>query len=207
MTYTTHVFSFARQNSQGDTRSLSDKGDASDESFNHLTVIKIREGAVSQHHVYHRASASVFLRLLNRKQRRAISVARKMCETVSINATNPKESFCIPVSSISSPRSFVCDPRVVRACVSSRARARACHIAQTRKRLKNARETALFGARVPARRGVARFVSCTYTLARAPYRFAFIATFPITRNSTPHASPLISDRHSLARRRCFFSVG
>jgi hypothetical protein len=46
-----------------------------------------------------------------------------------------------------------------------------------------------------------------YTLARAPYRFAFIATFPITRNSTPHASPLISDRHSLARRRCFFSVG
>ena len=85
--------------------------------------------------------------------------------------------------------------------------ARECHIAQTRKPLKNARETSLFGARVPARRGVARVVSRTYTLARAPYRFAFIATFPSTRNSTPHASPLISDRHSLARRRCFFSVG
>ena len=61
---------------------------------------------------------------------------------------------------------------MVRACVSSRARARECHIAQTRKRLKNARETALFGARVPARRGVARFVSRTYTLARAPCTFS-----------------------------------
>ena len=43
--------------------------------------------------------------------------------------------------------------------------ARECHIAQTRKRLKNARETALFGARVPARRGVARIVSLTRTLS------------------------------------------
>ena len=50
--------------------------------------------------------------------------------------------------------------------------ARECHIAQTRKRLKNARETALFGARVPARRGVARVVSRTYTLARSPYTFS-----------------------------------
>ena len=66
MAYTTHVVSCARQNSQGDTRALSDKGDASDEAFNHLIVIKIREGAVSQHHVYHRASASVFLRLLKK---------------------------------------------------------------------------------------------------------------------------------------------
>ena len=55
--------------------------------------------------------------------------------------------LCIPVSSISRPRSFVFDPRVVRACVSSRARARKCHITQTRKPLKNAREMALFGAR------------------------------------------------------------
>ena len=90
------------------------------------------------------------------------------------------ESFCIPVSSISSSRSFVCDPRVVYTCVSSRARSRTrcdirereCHIAQKRKRLKNARETALFGARVPARRGVARVVSRTHTLARAPYTFS-----------------------------------
>ena len=73
-------------------------------------------------------------------------------------------------------RDRICDPRVVRACVSSRALARECHIAQTRKPLKTAREMALFGARVPARRGVARIVSRTYTLARAPYRFVFIAT-------------------------------
>ena len=38
------------------------------------------------------------------------------------------ESFCIPVSSIFSPRSFIRDPRVVRACVSSRALARECEI-------------------------------------------------------------------------------
>ena len=50
--------------------------------------------------------------------------------------------------------------------------ARECHIAQTRKPLKNARETALFGARVTARRGVARFVSCTHTLVRAPRTFS-----------------------------------
>ena len=45
------------------------------------------------------------------------------------------------------------------------ARARECHITQTRKPLKNAREMALFGARVPARRGVARIVSLTRTLS------------------------------------------
>ena len=76
------------------------------------------------------------------------------------------ESLCIPVSSISSPRSFVCDPRVVRACVSSRARARECHIAQTRKPLKNAREMALFeGRRAGRRRGT--------TTATWVNRFAF----------------------------------
>ena len=64
-------------------------------------------------------------------------------------------------------RDRICDPRVVRTCVSSRALARECHIAQTRKPLKNARETALFDARAPARRGIARFGSRTHTLARA----------------------------------------
>jgi len=52
---------------EGDTRSLGDKGDATNQAFNHLIVIKIREGSVSRHHVYHRASASYFLKLLYRK--------------------------------------------------------------------------------------------------------------------------------------------
>ena len=54
-------------------RPLGDKGDATNQSFNHLIVIKSREGTVSRHHVYHRASASYFLVLRYRKQWRAIN--------------------------------------------------------------------------------------------------------------------------------------
>ena len=50
------------------SRTLGDKGDATNQSFNHLIVIKSREGTVNRHHVYHRASASYFLVLRYRKQ-------------------------------------------------------------------------------------------------------------------------------------------
>ena len=48
----------------------------------------------------------------------------KRWETTRDDDCDVGESFCIPISSIFSPRSFIRDPRVVRACVSSRARAR-----------------------------------------------------------------------------------
>ena len=60
------------------------------------------------------------------------------------------ESLYIPVSSISRPRSFICAPRVVRTVVSSRARARVCHIAQTR----NPKKTSTSGPRGGLLRGV-----------------------------------------------------
>ena len=131
---------------------------------------------------------------------------RRRGETTRGDDDDVGESLCIPISSISSPRSFVCDPRVVRACVSSRARARECHIAQTRKPLKNARETALFGAHVPARRDVARFVSRARTLARAPYTFSRASLVRARSHARGEASRALFRAHAFAwiRRLHYF---
>jgi hypothetical protein len=87
------VYSIINSIQTGDTHPLGDKGDATNQSFNHLIVIKSREGTVSRHHVYHRASASYFLVLRYRKQWRAICVLRIFRKAISKRATRRRTNI------------------------------------------------------------------------------------------------------------------
>ena len=61
-------------------------------------------------------------------------------------------------------------------CIFTRARSRMSHRAKRANRLKNAREAALFGARVPARRDVARYrFAHIYSRACVAHVFACVA--------------------------------
>src|SRR6056300_1346744 len=107
--YTRVVYSIINSIQTGDTHPLGDKGDATNQSFNHLIVIKSREGTVSRHHVYHRASASYFLVSRYRKQWHAICVLRGFRQAISKHATRRRtniqnSSTSVPLSRASESR-------------------------------------------------------------------------------------------------------